>query len=228
MTNVSQVATSSFKASINVLNTRYGDRSILSGTDVDEAPLASAETMLSSLQAAVSGLSDANSIANAVESWFDDSGGGFEIIGYQGDADGFMSRPLDGNQTVHIDARADDVAIRDVLKGLAMAHFAGDDSLSLDLSEQRKLLQMSATGLLSAAEPMAGFQSRVGFIEGDVEEASVRNLAEQTSYGIARSELISADPFETATKLEAVQLQLETQYTLTARLSGLSLTEYLR
>jgi len=39
---------------------------------------------------------------------------------------------------------------------------------------------------------------------------------------------VNADPFETASTLQAVQLQLETHYAMTARLSRLSLAEYLR
>ncbi len=44
---------------------------------------------------------------------------------------------------------------------------------------------------------------------------------------IARTELIGADPYDTATEMEAVQGQLETLYTVTARLSRLSLADFL-
>jgi flagellar hook-associated protein 3 FlgL len=45
---------------------------------------------------------------------------------------------------------------------------------------------------------------------------------------MARSDIVSVDPFEVATELQNLQVQLETIYTITARLSGLSLTKYLR
>jgi len=216
----SDAARTSFEATVQSLNTRYGDQSLFGGADVEGTPLATADQMLSELQTAIAGLTTATDVSIAVDAWFDDVGGGFEIIGYQGDSTGVVERPLDANQF--------NEAIKETLKALAKGALANDPSVSLDLAETRNLQQESAVGLLNAAENMADLQARVGFIEGRVEEASVRNSAEQTSYGIARSEMVSADPFETATRLEAVQLQLETQYTLTARLSRLSLTEYLR
>lgn len=228
ITRASEVARSSFEATVQSLNTRYGDRSLFGGSDVEGQPFASADVMLADLQTAVAGLTTATDISTAVDAWFDDTGGGFETVGYLGDSGGLIERPLDSNQNIAIEVRADDEAIRDTLKALAKGVLAGGNATNLDLLESRSLQQESAVGLLNSAEMMADLQARVGFIEGRVEEASVRNSAEQTSYGIARSEMVSADPFETATRLEAVQTQLETQYTLTARLSRLSLTEYLR
>ncbi len=228
MSNASDVALASFEATVSALNTRYGDRSLFGGTNIEDAPLADAEVMLTDLKTSLSGLSTAVDISAAIDSWFDDVGGGFDAIGYQGDVTGFMEKPLDTNQYITVSARADDDAIRETLKSLAKGIFATESSLNLSIEESRDLQQESAVGLLNSAEKIAVFQSSLGFVESRVEEATARNTAEQTSFGIARSELVSADPFETVTRLEAVQLQLETQYTLTARLSSLSLTEYLR
>ena len=59
----------------------------------------------------------------------------------------------------------------------------------------------------------------------------IEKLAEQeaqlTSLGIIRNDMTVADPFETAVRLQEVQLQLETQFTITSRLSGLSLVNYI-
>lgn len=228
ISNASDAARQSFESIVSALNTRYGDRSLFGGTDVEGPPLASADTMFAELQAVVAGQTTAAGVSTTVDAWFDDTGGGFETIGYLGDANGFVERPLDSNETITVSARADDVAIRDTLKALVKGALAANSSLNLGNDESRELQQLSAGELLNSAEAMASFQASLGFTENRVEEASVRNTAEQTSFGIARSELVSADPFEAASRLEAVQLQLETQYTLTARLSRLSLTEYLR
>lgn len=228
LSRASDVARHSFDATVSALNTRYGDRSLFGGTNVEGPPLATAEDMLADIQTAVSGLTTAADVSIALDTWFDDAGGGFETTGYLGDTTGHVERPLDADQTITVEARADDEAIRDTLKALAKGIFASEGSVSLNPQEGRELQQMSAIELLNSAESMANFQAKLGFTEGRVEEALTRNAAELTSFGIARSELVSADPFETASRLEAVQLQLETQYTLTARLSRLSLTEYLR
>ncbi len=198
------------------------------GTTLDASPLADANTMLDALHVEVTGLTTAADIDAAIDNWFDASGGGFETVGYEGGTTDFISRSIASTQTVEIGLRADDQAIRDTLKGLAKGALAGDPTLAFDTDIQRDLQVQSGADLLSTASSLAGIQGRLGHIEGQVEEASTRIAAQETSYGIARNELVSADPFETATRLQSVQLQLETHYTLTARLSRLSLTEYLR
>mgnify|MGYP006193710875 CR=1 FL=1 len=55
-----------------------------------------------------------------------------------------------------------------------------------------------------------------------------RNSAEITALELARAKIVSVDPFEAATKVKEAQTQLEMIYAVTARLSSLSLMEYLR
>lgn len=228
ISNVADIAKSSFDSTIQALNTRYGDRSLFGGVDLDNNPLADASVIMDEVRLAVDGLTDPTDITAAVNAWFDAPAGGFETLGYQGDPSDVLTRSIDANQTVDIDARADDQAVRDALKAFALGALAADTTLALDLNARRALQAGAGNALLSVSGSLTGMQARLGYAEGLVEEASVRISAQQSSYGIARNELVSADPFETATRLQAVQQQLETQYTLTARLSRLSLTEYLR
>lgn len=222
------IARSGFDSLVQSLNIRFGDSVMFGGNDLSETPLVDAETMLADIETAIAGLTSASDITSAIDNWFDQAGGSFETLAYQGDDAGFMSRPTDANGAIDIEVRADDQTFRDMFKAFAKAAIAGDPSITLDDSTRQEMQQQAGVGLLSVASPLAGLRGRVGFAESQIEEASVRISAQQTSYSIARNDLVSADPFETATRLEAVQLQLETHYTLTARLSRLSLTEYLR
>lgn len=226
--NNGQISLESFKSVVQTLNLRHADRSMFGGNDLDSAPLSSADVMMNELRASVAGLSGAANIETAIDAWFDDPAGGFETTGYRGDAIGFMSRSVGVNLTIDLDVRADDQALRDTLKALAKGAIAGDSSLTIDLDTRQTMQINTSEDLLTVSSALASLQGRVGQMQGQVEEASVRIAAQQTSYGIARNEMVVADPFETATRLQAVQKQLEIQYTLTARLSRLSLTEYLR
>ncbi|MCF2905978.1 hypothetical protein L0666_13340 [Octadecabacter sp. CECT 8868] len=226
--NVSSISLSGFEMTVNTLNTRFGDRSIFGGNDVDSNPMSDPKLMMEDIRLAVSGLTTQADIQAALDTWFDDPIGGFQTFGYQGDQTGTMTRPVGSNQTINVDARADDPSLRDTMKAMALGALAGDTSLSLDLDTRRAMQKQAGDELLTAASPLVNLQARIGYAEGQVEEASVRISAQQSSYGIARNDLVLADPFETATRLQAVQQQLETQYTLTARLSRLSLMEYLR
>jgi flagellar hook-associated protein 3 FlgL len=51
--------------------------------------------------------------------------------------------------------------------------------------------------------------------------------AQETGLQMAINDLVSADPFDTATRLQSVQLQLETHYSVVGRLSQLSLLRYI-
>jgi flagellar hook-associated protein 3 FlgL len=82
--------------------------------------------------------------------------------------------------------------------------------------------------LQSAASGVAQLQSRIGFAEQSVERASVENTAQIAVLTIQRNDSVGVDPFEAATALQSLQIQLETHYAMTARLSSLSLVEYLR
>ena len=226
--NAGDISMSNFRAIVQTLNLRHGDRSTFGGNNLDISPMADPDDMLDALRLEVAGLTSATDVETAIDAWFDTAGGGFETIGYLGDDTGVMTHSIDANQSIDVDVRADDQALRDTMKALAKGALAGDGSLTLNLDARQALQQQAGVDLLTLAAPLANLQARLGHAEGLVEQASVRIAAQQSSHGIARNELVSADPFETATHLQAVQQQLETQYILTARLSRLSLTEYLR
>ena len=226
--NAGGISLGGFRATAQTLNMRFGDRSMFGGNDLNTAPMADPDVMLDELRLAVAGLTTAADIETAIDTWFDAPAGGFETTGYLGDETGVMTRTIDATQSVDVDVRADDQVLRDTLKALAKGALAADATLTIDIDTRQALQQQAGVDLLTVAAPMANLQARLGYAEGQVEEASVRIAAQQSSYGIARNDLVSADPFETAIRLQAVQQQLETQYTLTARLSRLSLTEYLR
>jgi flagellar hook-associated protein 3 FlgL len=82
--------------------------------------------------------------------------------------------------------------------------------------------------MLESQSDLAILRSGIGSQEARTEAARVRNEAELAALKIARSDLYSADPYETATHLQLVQAQLESVYTMTARLARLSLSEYLK
>ena len=62
----------------------------------------------------------------------------------------------------------------------------------------------------------------------EIEDAEARNAAEAAAYDLARTELVGADPYETATRFEAVYSQIETLYTATAKIAALKFTDYVR
>ena len=227
LVTATETGKAAFETLSRALNTRLADRSLFAGTATDVAALADPAAMLASLSLAIAGSTTAADVQTAIDTWFDSPTGGFATLAYQGDRGAALSRRIDTDTSVTLNARADDPALRNLLKAAATAALAGDSGLALSDDAKATLLRGAGLQLVTAAQPLVDLQARLGLAESTVEETTVRQTAQKTAYGIIRNDLISADPYDTAAALQQVQQQLETHYTLTARLSRLSLVEYI-
>lgn len=216
-----------FDSITRALNTTLGNRSLFAGTATGTIPLAEPDAMIASLSTALAGSVTLTDVQTAIDTWFDSPTGGFATLGYRGDTGAPLSRRIDTDTSVVLDGRADDPALRNLLKAAATAALAGDPGLGLSDDIKSRLLRSAGLQMLTAAQPVVNIRARLGLAEATVEETTVRQTAHKTAYGMMRNDLVSADPYDTAAALEQVQLQLQTHYTLTARLSKLSLVEYL-
>lgn len=224
-----ETASQSFEAIISVLNTKISGRYVFSGTASTTQPMASSEEILSALGAAVSGFTSAEDIISAVDSWFSAAKGegGFMDVAYSGSTTQVSGLMISDNQRVTLPATAADDALRETLKGFAVSALVANDLVPSDDALRRSLIQSSSTILLSADSALSGVMGSVGSVQETISAVKTENENEKTSLALARTDLIGIDEYETATALEAVQTQLETLYTLTSRLAGLSLADYL-
>jgi flagellar hook-associated protein 3 FlgL len=216
-----------FASAVGALNTQSGGRSVLAGTAVDVVPLADADAMLAALRTAIGGQTDASGIASVVDDWFNAPGGGFESLAWRGSgqATSFRVAPA---EDASVGVTAADPGIRAILKGLAMASLVDAPELSGNVAEQAKLSSDAGLVLIGADTGLTAMRAGLGATERRIETLATRQSAEKTALDMAEARFTVADPYETATALQEVSTQLETLYTVTARLSRLSLTEYLR
>ena len=218
-------ARATFDSMVQALNTRFANRFVMSGTATDLPPLASAEDMVTDIEVTVAGLTTSADIEAALDTWFDDPTGGFATMGYTGDTGALAATRIDETEIVTFAARADGDEVRAVLKASVKAFIA--NGMGLDALEESALIRQGGLDLASAGEALTHLAARVGSAEARVEDIAVRHDAEATSLGILRNEMVAADPYDTASALQELQIQLETHYALTARLSRLSLAEYI-
>ena len=162
------------------------------------------------------------------EAWFEDAGGGLETMGYLGSNSDMGPMMIAEDETVSVGVRADSQVIRDTLKGYALMSLIVDGALAGQVTEQADLAAAAATQLLAADGDITDVRARIGAVEARIEDAQARNAAEKSAYELARTELVGADPYQTATELQAVYAQIETLYTVTARIAGLKFTDYMR
>ncbi len=224
--NVAFEARATLNSVIASLNTTVAGRALFSGTDVAAAPLEGDDTVLANVQPVIAGLTTAADVLAAVDTYFG-PGGGFETDIYNGATTDLAAFDLGAGESVTFALRADDAALRDVLKVTSVSALVTDPGLSLSDGEMQKLLQSLTERTLSGREGVTRLQADLGFAEGRIEAASTRIETEASSLEIARAQLVEVDPFEAASELEAVQVRLEMLYTLTARSSRLSLVNFL-
>ncbi len=220
-------ARSDFTTMVNLFNGRDGDRSLFAGRTVDSDALADAEDMLADMVTAIGGATDAATIEAAVSNWFDDPAGGFVTMGYLGDTGADLSRKISATETLTLDMRADDPGIKEVLKGAAIAAIADVLAPTLTRVDQAQLARAGADTLLASSTDFVQLQSRIGENEERIVLAQTNQTAQRTSFSLARNDIALADPFATATLLQDMQRQLELQFATTARMSQLSLVNYL-
>lgn len=207
------------------LNTRMGGRALFSGMATDRAAVVDAATMLTALDGVVAGALSASDVETAMDAWFADAGG-FAATVYQG-GDPLAPVPIGRDQSARIDVTALDPAIVGTIKSLAMASLLARGVLAGSDVARSDLAKRAGEDLAGNQSTMAELEARLGTTEANILAASVQNDAEKSALETARLGLLSVDPYETAAKLQEAQTQLETLFALTARMSRLSLVNYL-
>ncbi|MEO0401607.1 MAG: flagellin [Pseudomonadota bacterium] len=214
-------------AVVNTLNTSVGGRSIFSGTATDQQALQNSELILNGLRAAMSGATTSQDMQTAADQWFSDPAG-FAATIYNGSDTHISPLRLADGETVRVQLKADDPVFQDVLKNLALSALASDASFGLGADEQQDLLSNTGQAILQSKDDLIAVRADVGSAQARIDELATRNATEETSLEYAKGSLLAADPYETATELEAVQFQLQSLYAVTARMSDLSFVNFIR
>lgn len=208
------------------LNTNIADRHIFSGTATDRPPLPDTDSVLAALLPVISGAATPDDVLTAATAWFDDPAG-FEATLYQGSPDSVGPVSLSQTDNVTMDVRAVDPRLKEVIKLTAIVALTDDPALGFARPEQSELLAKAGQSLLAAQDGIVSLRANVGFVESRIEGIATRNAAELTSLEFAKSGLLEIDPFEAATRLEETQFQLQSLYSVTVRMSQLSLVNFL-
>ena len=216
-----------FDSAVSALNVTVADRAVFAGAAIGGPALASAEDMLASLATAAAGALTAEEVTLAVDAWFA-PGGGFETDGYEGSATPLSAIGIAEGESLQPTLTAADLDLREALSGFALAALLDLNLLAGQPEERGRLARTAGERLIEAEPGLVARQGEIGTLENRLDAARNRNLAEKSGLEIARSEIVAIDPFRAASELRAVEIQLETLYTVTVRLSQLTLTDFLR
>lgn len=208
------------------LNSNSAGRQLFSGNSTNQLPLVDADTVLADLSAAIAGAATPADMLAQATAWFDNPAG-FLASAYQGSASPMSDFDVSEHESVSLDVRASDPLFFAAFRGAALGALATDPTFALTPDEQTELFGLTAQELLQGQSGAISVQARVGFAEARLDRIATRNAAEVTSMNMAKNLLLEVDPFEAATKLEEAQFQLQSLYSVTVRMSQMSLVNYL-
>jgi flagellar hook-associated protein 3 FlgL len=221
---VALTAEQTFAELVSVLNTSFAGRSLFAGNATNSAALISADDLLNAIRTTVADETTAQGVTDAVATYFSQPDG-FQENAYLGSSEPFPPFKLGENESIQLNMRADAQELRELLASTAIAAISGDfEAVGL----RQELQETAGLALLREQGNLTTMRADLGFAEARIEEIGVEIAAERTALDFARESLLGIDEYETATLLENTQFQIEALYTVTSRLSGLSLLGYLR
>ena len=224
---VGREAVQQFESAVAWLNQQAAGRSLFAGLATDGPALRPAAEILDAIELVVAGATTAADVGTALDAWFG-PGGGFETFAYTGSPDPLRALRVSPGESVDLSVTALAPAVRETLRGIAMAALLDRGVPGGDVAERAALAGAAGEALIAGRDRLVALRGTVGDAEAAIERARVRNESEGAAAERARAAIVQVDPFEAATELQALQGQLETLYAITARLSGLSLTNFLR
>jgi flagellar hook-associated protein 3 FlgL len=225
---MSSLARDSLGAAVSGLNTAIGGRSLFSGDAGDARALAEADAVFAEAVAILEAAPDAGTAAADLQLAFDGAGGVFETTIYGGGAGDAPAAEIAEGERIDYSARADEQPIRDLLRNFAVLAAAYDPAVALDADTRRGLVERASAELRNVTDPLNRVVARIGAAEGRMEGVKAAHLASDTMLTRAFNEFAGADALSAAADLQAIEGQLETLFLTTARMSRLSLQDFLR
>lgn len=209
------------------LNTDAGGRALFSGDRTDTAPLGDPNVLLEDVRQIIAGAADATAADVALDQYFNDPAGGFATDIYQGGTNAAPLVEIAPGVRIEASARADAQPIKDLIRGLAV--IANYQTPPQDGAAGRDTIVRAGADLLLTAEVgLINLRSTIGVSENRLQQRVDEFVAEEQALTSLYNSRTTRDPFEAASALQILQSQLEASFAVTARLSQLSLTNFLR
>ncbi len=218
-----------FSDTVGTLNTQVAGQSLFAGTATDSAALAPADAMLADLDALAAGAPDAASAITAINGYFAKTPpGAFYTNGYIGATSDLSPVEIGEGQRLDYGMRADDDQIVAVLRSQALAAVVAGGAFGGNQTEQMALMGEAGKQMLAAKEGVLDLRSAVGSLQEAVEHAKASRVSEHDTLELARTRIVATDPLESASAYQTLQDQLESIYTITARLTNLRFLNFMK
>jgi len=245
-------ARSALERMMSSANVSSGDRFLFAGVDIDNQPLfgtgevapATGRTPLQTMQVMITGTppvdaASATALTAQIKAAFADSTSvpadlRFEQAFYNGTPklDGLgapnprVSAKSDGETTVPYGMQANDQAFRDILRGLYMVASVDGSTMPKEARDVyfKEAYDAINGGLLQLRKDVAV----LGGQQADLDTATERNSLRMKLMNERVVHLETADPYDAQARLTVLQQQLQASISITQRLAGMNLSQYMR
>jgi flagellar hook-associated protein 3 FlgL len=228
-------AETALKQVMDRLNTQVAGRGLFNGA-VGAAPTFNAgaapgpaENLIATIRTAIDAAPNVAAALTAVDEFFSNvtpiAGGTFDDF-FAGDGTAPGVDLGDSKTTYAI--RGDAQALKDVMKGLALAAALRGSNKEADAAFARTALAAAGDALATGRDGVTVEQARLGSIEARMEDALSRDAAEKTTLSITRMDLIGRDGFDAANEVQELENRLQMIYAITARTADLSFVNFFR
>lgn len=221
-------ATSALESVVSTLNKSVSGESLFSGAALGSSAISSSNDIILDVETIINSAPDAATAIANVDAYFFTPTGGFDTGIYTGSTTNSGDLQISETSSVSFDIRADNSSIKETIRNLSIIAAVSNGSFSTQPADRALLLDNATATGLNTEKDLISIQERIGNREEVVNIQGARNKAEELAYAKTRSEIASADLYETASKLEQLQIQLESMYHVTSKLSELSLLNFVR
>jgi flagellar hook-associated protein 3 FlgL len=220
-------ARAAFAGTVSALNTQVAGQSLFAGTATDRPALAGADALLADLDALAQGSATAADAIDAIDAYFTRPSGGFFAGGYTGSDADLTSVDIGEGTRLDYGIRADKDELVAVLRAQAMAAVVAGGAFDGDDGAQMAMLDAAAASMLEAKEGLLDIRSDLGVRQERLETAKAQRTSERETLDLARSEIVATDPLEAASTYQTLEVQLESIYTVTARIANLRFLNFM-
>lgn len=240
---IAEAARSSLQSATGLLNTSYNGEYIFSGVHTDIKPMddyfapggkakaalhtafedyfgfPTSSPQVSTIDADAMGLF----LDKVSNTQFDDANWGNN---WSSASDTVVKSRISPTETVDTSISGNADGFRKAMMSFAIVAEFGD--IGLNESAFFKLSSHALNATTQAGSEMAISQSTLGLAQARTNDANTRITTQQKILNNSVLDLEAVDPFEAATRVNALMTQIETSYALTVKLQSMSLLNYLR
>jgi flagellar hook-associated protein 3 FlgL len=236
-------ASSAMNAIAMSVNVSWGGRTLFSGDAVDEPALENVSGLTDAVRTVMQDFvntngtiqneTDLNALFDEIATIFDETNANsalnFSNIAYTGGSGTLPGVEMIENEVMQYGIKANNETFREVFKGLGM--LSATENLDQLIPEEKfriQFIQKSTAIIHSGQDAVVNEQSVLGHKEQRIQYTTTGMDASIHFFETRIGEFENADAFESATSLQALQIQLESSFYVTAQLTRQSLLDYMR